>query len=105
MAILFAIAAVRRCRRSSWWRRPLPTNPYHRTYRWKDQVDFRYVFYLAVEVKLWRALTKPWRHPSCRWPVKCDQVPPTPGQKAEADAYVAELRAWSAANPNPRKAK
>lgn len=49
--------------------KPLPSNPYERTYRWKDQVDFRYLIYLAVEVRAWRALTKPWRHPFCRWPV------------------------------------
>jgi hypothetical protein len=59
----------------SWWahRSPLPSNPFEMTYRFKDQVDLRYLAYSAVVVPLWRKVTKPWRYPFCKWPVKCDQ--------------------------------
>lgn len=60
---------------TSWWahRRPLPSDPYVMLPRYLDQVDVRYMLNIGVVRPLWRAVTKPWRHPSCRWPVKCDQ--------------------------------
>lgn len=56
--------------------RPLPSSPfadrYH--YRWKDQIDFRYMIYVGVFIPLWRRLSWRWRHPWCYWPVKCDET-------------------------------
>lgn len=50
---------------------PLPSVPVEMLPRWKDQVDFRYALYVGIVVPLWRKLTKPWRYPFCRWPVRC----------------------------------